>query len=286
MAMVLAETIREIHVDTRFSGCYLKGTSSFHMNLPGINIPSDKELYVTVSDFRLPIIEKSLTFWMYYGFDFVKIDNNSVKEYTFVFSSLAQFAAQLRCAVMNDFIYKKKCLVNEGDRNTEEFREMSGEFHVKYENGMFELQLDENCVIFASTNLFQFMAFYSEVDSAMNGKEDNVLAASGNVGVMKVCKRLIHGAPKKFFSDVDGVCHLAIENAVSPVTCFDGGRYSVVCSYDLKAEKLVSNYRKFDGVGMRNISFCLLNNDFKPFDFGCCLKTQSLRFVLNVVKKL
>ena len=286
MAMVLAETIREIHVDTRFNGCYLKGTSSFHMNLPGLNIPSDKELYVNVSDFRLPVIEKSLTFWMYYGFDFVKIDNNSVKEYTFVFSSLAQFAAKLRCAVINDFIYKSRCLVNEGDRNTEEFREISGEFNVKYENDMFELQLDENCVIFASTNLFQFMAFYSEVDSAMSGKEDNVLAASGNVSVMKVCKRLIHSAPKKFFSDVDGVCHLAIENAVSPVTCFDGGRYSVVCSYDLKEGKLVSNYRKFDGIGMRNISFCLLNNDFKPFDFGCCLKTQSLRFVLNVVKKL
>ena len=59
----------------------------------------------------------------------------------------------------------------------------------------------------------------------------------------------------------------------------------MVCSYDLKEEKLVSNYRKFDGIGMRNISFCLLNIDFKPFDFGC-LKMQSLRFVLNVVKKV
>ena len=50
---------------------------------------------------------------MYYGFDFLKIDNNSVKQYTFVFSSLAQFAAQLRCAVINDFIYKSRCLVND-----------------------------------------------------------------------------------------------------------------------------------------------------------------------------
>ena len=58
MAMAPAATIREIHVDTRSNGCYLKERSSFHMNLPGLNIPSGKELYVNVSDFRLPVIEK------------------------------------------------------------------------------------------------------------------------------------------------------------------------------------------------------------------------------------
>ena len=287
MAMVLAETLREIHVDTKSSGCYLKATSSFHMNLPGLNIPSGKEMYVNVSDFKLPVIEKTITFFMYYGLDFLNIDNDSVKKYTFVFSSLTQFAAQLKCAVINDFIFKRKCMINEGDEISDGGKKnVAGDFYVQYKDGMFEMQLDENCVIFASTNLFKFMAFYQEVDSAVSGKKDDVLVAYGNFNFMKVCKRLTHGAPKNFFSEDDGVCHLVIENCVSPVTCFDGGRYSVICSYDLKEGKLTSNFRKFDGAGMRNISFCLLNNNFKPFDFGCCLKTQSLRFILNVIEKI
>ena len=288
MAMAPAATIREIHVDTRSNGCYLKERSSFHMNLPGLNIPSGKEHYVNVSDFRLPVIEKSITFVMYYGFDFLKIDENSVKQYTFVFSSLTQFAAKLRCAVINDFIYKSKCLVKEGDAilNGDRKDDVESVFYVQYKDGMFEMQLDENCVLFASVNLFQFMAFYSEVYSGMHGKEDNVLTPDQNSDFMKVCKRLTHGAPKNFFSEVDRVCHLVVDSFVSPVTCFDGGRYSVVCSYDLQERKLLSNFRKFDGTGMRNITFSLLNNDFKPFDFGCCLKNQSLRFVLNVVEKI
>lgn len=286
MEMVLAETIREIHVDTRSNGCYLKATSSFHMNLPGLNIDHEKLLYVNVSDFRLPVIEKSITFFMYYGFDFLNIDNDAVKQYTFVFSSLKQFAAQLKCAVNNDFIYKSRCLVNDGDEISKGRSDDVGDFDVQYNDGMFQMQLDENCVMFASTNLFQFMAFYSEVDSAKSGNEVDVSVAYGNFNFMKVCKRLTQGAPKDFFSEVDRVCHLAIENFVSPVTYFDGGRYSVICSYDLKEKKLLSNFREFKACGARNISFCLLNNDFKPFDFGCCLKSQSLRFVMNVVQKI
>ena len=80
-------------------------------------------------------------------------------------------------------------------------------------------------------------------------------------------------------------CIILCYNAVLLVY-FNGGRYGVVCSYDLMERKLMSNYKRFSYAGMRSISFSVLNNDFKAFDFGCCLKSQSLRFVLNIVKKI
>ena len=82
------------------------------------------------------------------------------------------------------------------------------------------------------------------------------------------------------------MCHLVIDRCVEPAVYFNGGRYGVVCSYDLMERKLMSNYKRFSYAGMRSISFSVLNNDFKAFDFGCCLKSQSLRFVLNIVKKI
>ena len=282
------ETVQEIHVDSRSRGCYQKQTSSFHMNLPGINLPKGRDLFVNVSDFTLPVIEKNLSFVMYYGLDTLNIEEDAVKEYNFVFSSLTQFATQLHCAVVNDFIYKSKCVEKEGDLvGGGRKDDVDSVFYVRFMDGMFQMQLDENCVLFASDNLFQFMAFYDEVYDAKNGSnKEKVLAPAGNTDFMKVCKRLTFGAPKNFFSDSDRVCHLVIDNCLSPVACFDGGRYNVICSYDLEKMKIVSNYRKFFSDGLRNISFSVLDNNFKPFDFGCCLKNQSLRFVLNVVAKI
>ena len=286
-AMAL-ETVQEIHVDSRSKGCYQKSTSSFHMNLPGVNLPARRDLFVNVSDFTLPTIEKTISFVMYYGFDTLNIDSEAVKQYTFVFSSLNQFATQLNCAVINDFVYKSKCVEKEGDQvNVGRKDDVDSIFYVRYIDNMFQMQLDENCVIFASDNLFQFMGFYSEVHDAKSGSnKEGVLAAAGNSDFMKVCKRLTVGAPKQFFSDTDRVCHLVIDNWLSPVACFDGGRYNVICSYDLAEGKLESNYRKLFLDDIRKISFSVLNNDFKPFDFGCCLKNQSMRFVLSVVAKI
>ena len=87
--MASMETLREIHVDTRSNGCYLKQSSSFHMNLPGVNIPSRKDLYVNVTDFKIPTIEKRINFFAYYGFDTAEVCEGSLKEYNFVFSSLS-----------------------------------------------------------------------------------------------------------------------------------------------------------------------------------------------------
>ena len=284
------ETLREIYVDTRSNGCYLKQSSSFHMNLPGVNIPSRKDLYVNVTDFKIPTIEKRINFSMYYGFDIVEVCEGSLKEYNFVFSSLSQFTQQLRCAVINDFLYKSKC-VKDGDDNSSgsvsRSDDIESKFYVRYADGRFEMQLDEHCVLFASTNLFEFMGFELEVENAKNGlKPDDVLACDQSSDFMKVCKHLTYGVHRQFFADAERVCHLTIDKCADPVACFDGGRYNVVCTYDLMEKKLTSNYRKFDGADMRNISFSVLGGDFKAFDFGCCLKTQSLRFVINVVAKI
>ena len=81
------ETVQEIHVDSRSRGCYQKQTSSFHMNLPGINLPKGRDLFVNVSDFTLPVIEKNLSFVMYYGLDTLNIEEDAVKEYNFVSSN-------------------------------------------------------------------------------------------------------------------------------------------------------------------------------------------------------
>ena len=261
------------------------------MNLPGLNIPSRKELFVNVSDLTLPIIEKSLTFVVYYGFDTLNFTPEAVKEYTFVFSSLKQFAAQLNCAIVNDFLYKSKCVEKEGDVESNGGMVMKDErdsiFFVRYVDGMFQMQLDEHCAFFASDNLFQFMGFYSEVRDAKSGNnKGEVLVCDQHPDFMKVCKRLTVGDPKQFLSEVDRVCHLVIDNCMNPVACYDGGGYNVICSYDLESKKLVSHFKRFFGDGMRSISFCVLNDNFKPFSFGCCLKTQSLRFVLNVVAKI
>ena len=287
------ESVQEIHIDSRSNGCYQKQTSGFHMNLPGLYIESGgkKDLYVIVTDFRLPVIERRLTFVMYYGFDTPNITGDSVKEYNFVFSSFTEFAQQLRCAVYNDFLYKSKCVksnedgvVNGGVAKKDDVETV---FSLRFKDGAFEMHLDEHCALFASVNLFEFMGFKSEVSDAKNRKnEDKVLAPTGSTDSMKICKRLTCGAPVQFLSEADRVCHLVIDRCVEPAMYYNGGRYGVVCSYDLVERKLLSNYKRFSHEGMRNISFSVLNNDFKAFDFGCCLENQSLRFVLNVVKKI
>ena len=279
-------------MDTRSKGCdYQRKSSSFHMNLPGLNIPSRRDLFVNVSDLKIPTIEKSLTFVLYYGFDTKNVTPEVVKKYTIVFSSLTHFAAQLNCAIVNDFLYKSKCVEKEGDEGPIGGMAMKDEkesiFYVRYVDGMFQMQLDEHCAFFATDNLFQFMGFYNEVRDAKSGdNKGEVLTCDQYSDFMKVCKRLTIGAPKEFFSEDDRVCHLVIDNCMNPVTCYDGGGYNVICSYDLESKKLVSHFKRFFGDGMRNISFCVLNNNFKPFNFGCCLKTQSLRFVLNVAVKI
>ena len=290
--MSAMESVAEVTVDTRSKGCYLKETSNFHMNLPGLNIGAGgkKELYVNVTDFKLPPIEKSISFVMYYGFDTHNLCRESPKEYTFVFSSLNQFAQQLRCAVFNDFLYKSKCVKKDDeslDGNVAQKDDVVTIFSVRYEDGMFELQLDEHCAFFGSMNLFEFMGFKEEVADAMNREnEDKVMAPECGAGAMKICKRLTCGVPRQFFSEVEGTCHLVIDKCVEPTLYFNGCKYGIVCSYDLSERKITSHYKRFDHCGMQNIRFSLLNNDFKAFNFGCCLKNQSLRFVLNVVKKI
>ena len=290
--MVAMESVTEVQIDTRSNGCFLKETSSFHMNLPGLHINSGgkKGLYVSVTDFTLPPIEKSITFSMHYGIDTADICRESVNEYTFVFSSLTQFAQQLRCAVYNDFVYKSKCVKKDDesfDDNKAERDEVMDIFSVRYVDGMFELILDEYFAFFATMNLFEFMGFKDEVTDAKNRKnEDKVLAPTCDVESMKICKPLNCSVPVQFFREDERMCHLVIDRCVEPTMYFNGGKYGVVCSYDLLEKKITSPYKSFDAVGMRNISFSLLNNDFKAFDFGCCLKTQSLRFVLNIVQKI
>ena len=285
--------MQEIQIDSRSNGCYLKETSGFHMNLPGLYPDSGgkKDLYVNVTDFRLPTIEKRLTFSMHYGFDTTEIQVESVKEYSFVFSSFNEFAQQLRCAVFNDFLYKSKCVRNKEDepesRDKGRKDEVETVFSLRFVDGAFELMLDEYCVLFASVNLFEFMGFKAEVSDGKSGKNgDKVLVPNSGADTMKICKRLTCGTPVHFLNESDRVCHLVIDRCVEPAVYFNGGRYGVVCSYDLMERKLMSNYKRFSYAGMRSISFSVLNNDFKAFDFGCCLKSQSLRFVLNIVKKI
>ena len=208
-----------------------------------------------------------------------------------MFSSFTEFAQQLRCAVYNDFLYKSKCVKSDDEkvdsRDVAKKDDVETVFSLRFKDGAFEMHLDEYCAIFASVNLFEFMGFKAEVSDAKNRTNtDNVLAPTGSTDSMKICKRLTCGAPVQFLSEPDRVCHLVIDKCVEPGMYFNGGRYGVVCSYDLVERKLLSNYKRFSHEGMRNISFSVLNNDFKAFDFGCCLKTQSLRFVMNVVKKI
>lgn len=263
------------------------------MNLPGFYATSGdkKDLYVNVTDFRLPVIQKSITFFMYYGFDTSSLERDAVKEYTIEYSSLNEFAQQLRCAIFNDFLYKSNCVKKDDDKvvNRGVARdEVETVFSLRFRDGIFEMQVDEHCAVFATVNLFELMGFKSEVYDAKNRRnDDKVLAPLGEeVDAMKICQRLTCGVPVQFLSEMERVCHLVIERCIEPGMYFNGGRYGVVCSYDLVDRKLTSNFKRFDISGLRNISFSVLNNDFKAYDFGCCLKSQSLRFVLNISKKI
>lgn len=286
------ETVQEIQIDSRSNGCYLKETSSFHMNLPGFyaNSGGKKDLYVNVTDFRLPVIQKSITFSMHYGFDTPSLERDAVKEYTFEYSNFVEFAQQLRCAVFNDFLYKSQCVINNDkvlDRDPA-WEDVKTVFSVRFKDGTFEMQMDEHCAFFATFNLFELMGFKSQVYDAKHGmNRDKVVSAENeDAEHMKICQRLTYGVPVQFLSETERVCHLVIDRCIEPGMYFNGGRYGVVCSYDLVDRKLTSNFKRFDHCGLRNISFSVLNNDFKAYDFGCCLKSQSLRFVLNVVKKI
>ena len=183
------ESVQEIHIDSRSNGCYQKQTSGFHMNLPGLYMESGgkKDLYVNVTDFRLPVIERKLNFAMHYGFDTPNITGDSVKEYNFVFSSFTEFAQQLRCAVYNDFLYKSKCVKSNKDGvvsgGVAKKDNVETVFSLRFKDGAFEMHLDEHCALFASVNLFEFMGFKSEVSDAKNRKnEDKVLAPTVSSG--------------------------------------------------------------------------------------------------------
>ena len=102
--------------------------------------------------------------------------------------------------------------------------------------------------------------------------EDKVLAPTCDVESMKICKPLNFSVPVQFFREDERMCHLVIDRCVEPTMYFNGGKYGVVCSYDLVEKKITSLYKSFDSVGMPVCLplMCMRQYAQRTFGFACC----------------
>ena len=323
-SMLMMETVKDIRISSKDQICYIKDSSSFHMNLTGLNIPaSEKEkLYVKISNVRVPTVEKNISFSMYFGIDTKFLSNELVKECDVVYTSFDDLCMKINAFVYNSFIFDSHCL--QSDSNSENptnphentpaetspepyssltpsvilnVREQMGGssidslkakslFALSYKNGKFSLEIAPKFMFFSSCNLMKLIGFETEINEALlvNSRSNVDAMKECEFAFMKICKPFTVSNEKEFLLPKEQICYITSRNLVAPTFFQNGCNYCVLGSFDMVHKKMTCFPKRLASNRLCELSFTMLNCQMEPYFFGVNLKKSPFSFDINILK--
>ena len=277
--------IGEIVINTLHANCLIDSECKFHINVRGVDALNDKRpIFFCADKVVVPKIKKKIEVLMYFGkkrHDLVTASDMSemVIEYFCLNDLLVKINYFMMCSEVLDTC--KNVASGHKDHVCDSFDTSTKYFRI--ENNLISLYLPENYILVLTANVAGILGFENEVFLAYSAEEKSNMTSkemleSKSKYVKFDSRWILASRSTMFLNTKENFIHFIFPD-FSCKTLKDGNFYSVAFTYDVVKGLLCDNsYKRVKN--LRNMTFMIVNNDFKPFDFGCDLKSEMISFSL------